>query len=242
MNMREKTVNVAIVEDDRTAMQRLCEMLDRFSETANVVFNKHCYGLATDFLENYAANTDIVFMDIQLPDLDGMTAAKKLREADRAVVLVFVTNFAQYALNGYDVNAADFIVKPIEYSVFASKLERIVCKIGDFDEVVLPVKTVEGLVVTVAASSLKYVEVMGHKLVFHTTHGNYSAVGNLYKAEERLAAARFVRCNSCYLVNPRFVEALNNYTTVVGGEELKISYSKRKEFRKAIVDYLGGIV
>lgn len=67
---------------------------------------------------------DIVFMDIQLPDMDGMTASRRLRALDRDVILIFVTNMANYAVSGYEVDALDFIVKPVSYFPFTVKPER----------------------------------------------------------------------------------------------------------------------
>ncbi len=241
MEQQNKTVNLAVVEDDDKTRERFCATIDEYGERQGISFCKRCFGLATDFLENYSPDYDIVFMDIQLPDLDGMSAAKKLREVDKSVTLVFVTNFAQYAINGYEVGATDFIVKPVEYAHFSVKFDRILSKINAFSDIIIAVKTNNGII-SVAASELKYVEVMGHSLIYHTTHGNLNASGTLYKAESQLAKAKFVRCNSCYLVNPRYVQSINNYTTVVGGDELKISYAKKKDYRKAVADYLGGLV
>lgn len=241
MNDGKKIVNIAIVEDEKSAMDRLCEVLDRYGNEKGVLFNKRLFGLSTDFLEKYNATYDIVFMDIQLPDMDGMTAAKKLRETDKTVMLVFVTNMSQYAINGYEVDAADFIVKPLEYKHFAMKMEHIFRYISSLSDITLPVKTANGMV-SVAASKLMYVEVMGHELIFHTTHGDYRTYGSLSKLSQRLSAAHFVRCNNYYLVNPRYVESIGTDTTIVGGVELKMSYARRKEYRKAVAAYLGGFV
>ena len=95
-----KTVNIAIIEDDKEAAARLVKMLDRFGAESGLIMNKRIFGFSTEFLENYKSGYDIVFMDIVLPDMDGMTAAKKLRESDKSVVLIFVTNMSQYAING----------------------------------------------------------------------------------------------------------------------------------------------
>ena len=237
-----KAVNIAIVEDEQAEAETLCAMLGRYGDEHGVNFHCRVFRLATDFLEDRPLDLDVVFMDIQLPDLDGMSAARKLRETDGRTLLVFVTNMSQYAINGYEVEAADFIVKPVEYAHFAVKLARILSRVNALPDVVIPVKTANGMV-SVAASDLKYVEVMAHDLIYHTTRGDLRSYGGgLYKVEKRLEGARFVRCNSCYLVNPRFVESVGSDTTKVGGDELKISYSRRKEYRKAIAEYLGGLV
>ena len=241
MDAGEKTVNTAIVEDESAEAERLSAMLGRYGEERGLVFNKRVFTLASDFLADYTGDYDVVFMDIQLPDLDGMSAAKRLRETDGSVVLVFVTNMSQYAINGYEVNAADFVVKPLIYESFALKLDRIFERIAKLAETVLPVKTAGGMV-TLAASNIKYIEVMGHELIYHTTRGEYRSYGSLCKVEKRLEEARFVRCNNYYLVNPRYVESVGAGSTVVGGDELSVSYARRKAYRKAIAEYLGGLV
>lgn len=237
--MSEKVVRVAIVEDDESEMKRLCETLDLYGKNHGVKFSRRCFSLAYDFTENYACDYDVIFMDIQLPDLNGISASREIRKTDKNVTIVFVTNFAQYAINGYEVNAADFIVKPVEYDWFEAKMDNILLRLSSVTDVVFVVKTPENSV-SVNASQLMYVEVTGHWLVYHTVHGNYTSYGSLNKVEPKLAQAKFVRCNSCYLVNPRFVQAIGADTTTVGGDELKISYSRRKEFKQAMALYLGG--
>ncbi|MCX4314673.1 MAG: LytTR family transcriptional regulator DNA-binding domain-containing protein, partial [Clostridia bacterium] len=105
--------------------------------------------------------------------------------------------------NGYEVGATDFIVKPVVYDRFEAKMHNIVARIPDMVDVTIPVKTPDGTVI-LGASQIKYVEIMGHWLVFHTTSGDRSAYGSLKNFEPKLTEANFLRCNSCYWVNPRF--------------------------------------
>ena len=67
---------------------------------------------------------DIVFMDIELPGINGMEAAHRLREIDQQVILIFVTNMAQFAVKGYEVDALDYIIKPAQYGPLSIKLDR----------------------------------------------------------------------------------------------------------------------
>ena len=235
----ERSVRVAIIEDDPDENKRLCDIIELYGKNHDIHFYRNCFDTAEKFLGAFESDYDVVFMDIQLPDIDGMTAAHRLREKDKNVTLVFVTNFAQYAINGYEVSATDFIVKPVEYDWFEPKMDNVLSKLKNVSDVVLVVKTPDS-VVTIKSSQLKYVEVQGHWLVFHTENGNVTAYGSLNKIEPKLVPAKFVRCNSCYLVNPAFVQSISYDIAVVGGDSLKISYSKRKEFKQAMALYLGG--
>ena len=232
-------VNVIIVEDNPADASVLSNMLARYSAENGVQFRTAVYGDAYAFLESYRADADVIFMDIELPGMNGMEAAKRLRETDTSVSLMFVTNMAQFAVNGYEVDALDFIVKPIIWEQFRLKLGRALSRTGLAGDVVLPVKTADGFV-SVPASRLKYVEVMGHRLVYHTTDGNVESSGSLYKIEQMLSKARFVRCNSCYLVNLAYVEEVGTTTVTIGSEQLAMSRHRRKEFMQAMADYYGG--
>ena len=233
-------IYAAIVDDDTAMTDMLESYIRRYAEENGSEFMTDKFTNPINFLTAYNSKYDVVLLDIDMPDMSGMDTAKKMREMDETVALIFVTNMRQYAINGYEVGAADFIVKPFEYEHFAIKMQRIIGRLNIHD-VILPVKTADA-VISVAASDLKYVEVRGHELIYHPTHGNYSSYGSLSKVEHRLEEMSFVRCNSYYLVNPRYVESINNNAAVVGGDTLNISYAKRKSFRKAVVEYLGGLI
>ena len=233
-------VNVIIVEDNPADASVLSNMLARYSAENGVQFRTAVYGDAYAFLESYRADADVIFMDIELPGMNGMEAAKRLRETDTSVSLMFVTNMAQFAVNGYEVDALDFIVKPIIWEQFRLKLGRALSRTGLAGDVVLPVKTADGFV-SVPASRLKYVEVMGHRLVYHTTDGNVESSGSLYKIEQMLSKARFVRCNSCYIVNLRHVDAVKDGMVEMawGGVRLPVSRSRKKRFTERLLRYCG---
>lgn len=231
-------IRVALVEDENEWAEMLTSYLKRYSSENKTPVEYVRFADADSFLDSYSADYDLVFMDIGLPGTSGMDAAKKLREKDKAVALVFVTNMMQFAVGGYEVDALDFIVKPMSYFTFAVKLRRVIDKIASKKETVVPVKTDTGTV-NIASSELKYVEIMKHYAVWHTTGGEYRARGALKDIEPLLAGCDFVRCNNCYLVNLKFVKGIRGYTVNVGGDDLLISHPKRKDFVRAVNEYLG---
>ena len=231
----------AVVEDEREAAERIAEYLGRFGEENGETFDVSYYGDAEAFLAGYDPECDIVFMDIQLPDMSGMDAARALRAVDSEVTLVFVTSMVQYAVSGYEVSALDFIVKPVSYPNFAMKMKRVLrerrLRAPRSDELSL---SGEGGVRRVSVSSVKYIEVVGHHLIFHTFDGDADVCGALGEMEKTLAGKGFSRCNNCYLVNLRHVSEIRPASCIVGGEEVQLSRRRRKPFMDDLTAYVGG--
>ncbi|MBO4989577.1 MAG: response regulator transcription factor [Clostridia bacterium] len=231
---------IAIVEDEKKEAEKLKSFLKKFEGETGERFDVLWYSDAIAFLTGYRSNFDIVLMDIELPDINGMEAAVKLRAIDPVVTLIFVTNMAQFAVKGYEVQAFRFIVKPVSYDNFSLCLKRAIYKIQsekNFDRTIaIPLPTG---VKRVSASALKYVEVVSHHLSWHTEEGVIESSGSLSKVEKDLEGANFFRCNSCYLVNLKYVTEISGYDVFVGRERLTVSHPRRRDFMLALNEYLG---
>lgn len=156
----------AIVEDSPRELEHLKECLARYSAERDIPLETTAFGDAASFLEHYRADYDIVFMDIELPGINGMEAAHRLREIDQQVILIFVTNMAQFAVKGYEVDALDYIIKPAQYGPLSIKLDRAAQRWRAAAEsvmVALPTGTQRLLL-----WEIYYIEVQGHKLTYHT--------------------------------------------------------------------------
>ena len=162
--------NIAIVEDDKNSSKLLGEYLDKFSKDHDCKFTTSTFFTAGDYIENCRSGFDIVFMDIELPDGNGMES-----------LVIFVTNLAKYAVQGYEVKAFNFIVKPVNYYNFELKLlSALECldKNGDKE---FWIKTKDGKVF-LHGSDITYVEVLRHYLTYHTKNGDYSVLGSIGEA------------------------------------------------------------
>ena len=105
-------ISVAIVEDNSTESENLYSLLKLYGDDVGVEIKITKFDNGFKFLDGYKAVYDVVFLDIEMPDMDGMTVARKLREFDRSIFVVFVTNIAKYAIHGYEVDALDYFLKP----------------------------------------------------------------------------------------------------------------------------------
>jgi DNA-binding LytR/AlgR family response regulator len=234
-------IRIAIVEDETAFAETLQRYLQRFTEEYGNTFQVQTFTNAIALLEPYSASYDMIFMDIQMPYLNGMDAAHRLRELDQKVLLLFITSLTQYAVSGYEVDALDYIVKPVNYYDFALKLNRAIKRLPKEDVVELIVSTNQGMV-RLNSANIRYIETEGHHVVYHTTNGDYMQYSTLQKLEEKLTELGFARCNSCYLVNLQYVLHVKGYTAVLDTCELKISQPRKKKFMQQFHSYAAHVL
>lgn len=234
-------IRIAIVEDSDRDAAVLAEYVNRALGEAGETGEITRFSNPVNFLENYRGSFEIVFMDIELPDINGMDTAKRLREVDSNVILIFVTNMAQFAVGGYAVDAMDFMVKPVSYDNLRLKIARALKRIDSRKAEKLIINGKTGAKVVVIPQ-IRYVEVMNHKLTIYLTDGEVTASGSLNKLESKLAGFPFSRCNNCYLVNLNYVTQVDDFTVYLGKDALALSRSRKKAFLKDIADYLGGSI
>ena len=229
-------IRIAVVEDNQAAAQTLSDYLLRYAYENRVQFRVSSFSDAVSLLDHYTAEYDIILMDIRMPYLNGMDAAHKLRALDQKVILIFITSLTQYAVEGYEVNALSYLVKPIKYYEFALKLSRAVSKVPQVNSAKFEIRT-KTSTIRLDPQDIRYVESSGHHLTFHTLDGEYTQYGSLSMTEEKLSQFHFARCNSCYLVNLQYVRHIKGYTAFLDNCELKISQPRKKAFVQALEYY-----
>ncbi len=229
-------LHIALVEDERKEAEIIVRYIKRFSEEKGELYKLTRFSDGIDFISDYKPVYDIVFMDIRMPQMNGMEAAKRLRAVDPNVCLIFITNMGQYALKGYEVDAFDFIVKPIGYSNFRAKLQRAEDASAVRKKRSVCVNTSGGVRI-VFLHRVRYVEVRNNMLTYHTQDGSFELRGSLRETEELFDSANFVRCNNCYLVNLDYVTAVKGSTVFLGDDALRISRPRKKEFMSSLAAY-----
>ncbi len=232
-------IRIAIVEDEQSYVDQFTEYLGRFERESGNRLSITVFRDGDQILSGYRPVYDIILMDIQMRLMDGMTTAEYIRRQDQEVMIIFITNLAQYAIRGYAVDALDYVLKPVNYFAFSQRLDRAIKRLKRKEGVSLVVNT-KGSNQRLLSSQLYYVESQGHTLIYHTRDGNLTATGALKEVEAALSAANFSRCNKGYLVNLEYVDAVRDGAAIVNGEALLISRGKKKEFMEELARCLGG--
>lgn len=228
-------LRIAVVEDDAGQAGQLVQYLERYGTENGEDIRSTVFRDGLDIVEDYQPVWDIILLDIEMPLLDGMTAAERIRALDPTVILIFITNMAQYAIKGYEVNALDFVLKPVNYYAFRMKLHKASRVLGERSTASVLVHA-DGGTRKLPISSLRYIEVRDHRLIYHSTEGDFALFGSLKELESSLGQ-NFARCNHCYLVHLRFVDGVQGDSVLVGEDALKISRTRKKAFMQQLSDY-----
>lgn len=232
-------VSVAIVEDDPGYTKRLREYLKKYEEEYREPLQVTAYSDGDEIVENYRGQFDLILMDIEMRFMDGMAAAEQIRKQDSRVIIIFITNMAQYAIRGYAVDALDYVLKPISYFAFSQRIRRAMGRMKKREEHYVVVNTKNG-VYKIPASQLYWVESQGHRLTYHTKDAQYeSTTASIGKLEKELGSANFFRCNKCYLINLRFVTGIEKDDVLLGDKNIPVSRAKKSDLKKALVAYMG---
>ena len=230
---------IAVVEDNDTTREQLCGFIARYAQESGRSLEVTAFADGAQIVEPYRPGFDIIFLDIEMPTLGGMPTAERIRQQDPDVVLIFVTNMAQYAIRGYEVDALDFVLKPVSYYQFSTKLDRALQRIRwrRGGQIALQVG---GGMQLLDTDAILYLETRDRLLHYHTAENTWSVRGSLQKAEKELAPYHFARCNQCYLVNLRHVQGVQNDFVLIGQEQLEVSRRQRASFLAALAEYVGG--
>lgn len=232
-------ITIALVDDDDADARVTASMIDRYFDGDASRYAVTRFADGDSLLRDYKASFDLMFLDVEMPGTDGVTVARRLRVVDDQTVLVFTTKMAQYAVEGYDVDAIGYLLKPLNYYAFAIKMRKAEDIVARRRSVTVPL-TVGSETVFVPSADIRYVEVLDHALLYHTGEGIRKVWASLKDAAETLEPVGFVPVSRYCLVNLEWVCAVHGDDVDVDGERVRVSRSRRKSLMQALAAYHGG--
>ncbi|MBQ8490469.1 MAG: response regulator transcription factor [Pseudobutyrivibrio sp.] len=232
-------MKIAIIDDSVTDANVLKGYLHQYSEKSGKEFNIDYYEASIDFLEEFHNHYDVLFLDIEMPGSDGLTVAREIRKKDSSVAIVFVTNMAQFAIEGYKVNAVDFIVKPVGYFVFTDTLEKAINSVSQRPDTSVLINDPDGLY-KINSNEILYIEKSQDKVIFHTMSRDYIERNTIKSIKEKLGNKFFGECSSGILVNYEQVRCITKEEVDVGIAKLPLSRRQKKQFTEDYIKYVGG--
>lgn len=233
-------ISIAIVEDTDSDYELLIENISKFFANRNEKVSFMRFSSSEEFLEKFSNVYQLVIFDIELPDGNGMDLAKELRKKDEFVPVFFVTNIKKYTLSGYEVNAFNYILKPINYYSLALTLDRVLNFLSKNKERILEIPSKNGKVY-INEKAIRYIEVNGHTIKYRANDTDYFNYGSLKNVEENLVSKCFVRINSYAIVNINFITSIEEGEVYCDNTSFRISRGKKKEIIDQILSLIGDL-
>lgn len=235
-------MRIAVCEDDKRYREFLLRELDAYG---NGEFIVRTYSSGDHLWFDYEDNAqffDLILLDIELPgELNGLAAARKIRETGDNVMIVIITAHDKYLLKGYDIEAFRYLIKPIERQQLFDVLEVVKKRVSFRRSSSLNVEKLKGGMIKVPYQSIIYMEGSGHSVIIHTTDGEIIINRRLYELSE-LCDRRFVATHRSYVINADRVRRIENnkrYALAIldTGDEIPIAQTKKKELFEYLAEY-----
>ena len=184
----------------------------------------------------HSKKVDLLMTDIRMPHMDGLETAATLRKRGDNTCLIFITSMAQYALKGYEVNAFDFLVKPLAYELFCIKFEKALSHIDRSEAYYIKIPNGAK---KVSPGQITYIESNKHYLEFHVHGDVYKMRGTMKEIQEYFLASHFALVNSSILVNLSMVDEWKGNEIKAAGQTFVLSQKYKKEFLDRLTLQMG---
>lgn len=232
-------MNIAVVDDDAAQRQALLALLEKYRGEKGLPFDVETFASGIEFLHGPTDRFDLLLLDIQMPGVNGLECARLVRERGWEGPIFFVTDYAQYAISAFDVDAKGYLVKPVGYPLLARQLDRVVPELARHEESYLYLGGSRDLR-RVALSEVAYIVSKGHYVNIRTASGKLTELASIKELDEELQDKGFFRIGSGAIVNLAQVEAVDGQEVIVAGEKLQVSRARKKPFMDALRRYVSG--
>ena len=233
-------IHIAICDDEKHMSDQIRAMASDFFRKKNREIRLRTF-LSGEELLNDEGQIDILFLDIQMKGMDGLETARKLRAGQFRGFLIFITVLKEMVFQSFEVQAYDYLVKPVEEKQFEKTMERLFASMQNAGEDSLLVqKGYEGRIIR--EDEIVFCEIIDRKIYVNLVSGE---VVDYYERIENLETKldnRFYRCHRSYLINLKHLKGYKNGTAYMdNGKEIPVSRLRSKEFSGVVLQYMKNI-
>ncbi len=232
-------MQVGICDDQEETRALIADRVKVVCPEANIIL----YKSGQEVLDTLQL-PDILFLDIQMPGMDGMQTARELRKFNSKIIIIFVTITEDYVFQSFDVSAFHYLVKPFDNVKFSEVLQNAARQYRKFKQPGESIKreqppliiTTKGRHITVGFEDIVYAEVFNRKILLHTMESDIEYYGKM-KDLERMAGNGFYRPHRAYLVNFDYISKYNSSIIYLKRGQALMSKQKYKDFVQCYLRY-----
>lgn len=232
-------LKIAVCDDSPRDIAAVAEQLRRLEQELDIRMEIASFQSAESLLVAYPQHADLLILDVQMGEMSGIELAQTIRRQDKAVSIIFMSSYLQYAVEGYSVSAFRYLLKPISQTQFDHEVrDLLVCLERDKQKTIL-LKT-RNAQYAAAPQDILYIETLPEKhLRFHFRNDHMDIPGLIGTWEKQLASQPFLRAHNAYLINLSYIRKIEgDCVLLTSGETLPVSRRRKKELSDAFCLYL----
>lgn len=234
-------INIVICDDELNYRTKIKDILEKILNSYSINYNIYEFSSGEDLLNNYPKDLDILIMDIQMKSINGMDTARNIRIFDTSVEIIFMTSFAEFIQEGYEVKAYRYILKPINERKILKSVLPCINEIMKKRKNYLTIN-VKNYIDRIKIDSITYIETDRPNILIYTQDNRYTTKISISKIEKILNEYGFFRCHNSYIINLKLVESMSGNTVIVDGNNIPVSKYRVKNLKLALTNILGDIV
>jgi len=232
-------MRIAVCDDEKNQNDLIIEYARNWAEKHDEMVEVYAYSSAIELLYYWSEGKsfDVVFLDINMKNMNGVELARILRKNGDMINIVFITGLKDYVFQGYEVQALDYLLKPV-------KKERCLLCLDRALEI-LSLRSKETFIITLEKESLRLryneiyaFEILSHYVGVKTTKGNYTFKKKISELEQELPSDKFFRCHRSFIVNMHYVNTVKKTELLLdNGIYIPVSKSRWDGINKTFLNY-----
>lgn len=230
-------IKISICEDEKEQQELLKTYIDQIFDGLSIKYKLEVFNSGEELLESYTKDTNILLLDIQMGKINGMETARKIRQLDGKVEIIFITSLIEYALDGYEVRAYRYLIKPVKYENLKENIINCIKEV-DIKNKYIMIKE-QGNQIKLDINEITYIEVQRGTITIHTLNEVYKINETMSNIENEIACSRFFRCHKSFLVNLEHVKSIKQYVVILeNSEEVPVSRYRFKDTKDKLFDLI----
>ncbi|MEG1131517.1 MAG: LytTR family DNA-binding domain-containing protein [Romboutsia sp.] len=231
-------LKIALCEDEQSQRKTIKNYINEIFKKDGKNYELIEFENGESLLKEYPKGVDILFLDIQMGNLNGMDTARKIREFDEKVEIIFITGVWEYVQEGYEVRAYRYLIKPVDFENFAKQFKLCTSYIEKQKNSSI-LATYKGESNKIPVNSIVYIETDNRNTIIHTMDKSYKSNMGISKLEKDLEDENFLRCHNSFLINLQYISKIGQNSVNLSKFEVLVSRHKMKDLKLKFTNLLG---